>query len=1021
MPPSTTDRPASVDLNAWYKEYRGRSIFEHLSNESSVKLLRGAKSVSFEAQEVIRRPETPQQLFLVAEGEVGLYAGGSRRIRQAIVSPGRALELKAILGLQPRWDHTWIAETNTRLFVIERSALEDALLLEPEAEAYLKTVALYPELRTVKNDLRLFGMDLADVKASLARFASCDAKVLTGTKTREKCLVVVHRGELLVTAKVRFVEQEVGRISAGEYFMLDGSTELTISALPETSIWVLTHRAWATVIGQAKVATVSTLFQPLESKIVSPSAGTASHAVAGAPNSLEEDEGPSVADFEVTPKEQRKLHRRKFPVAKQHDQMDCGAACLAAVASFHGRKISLPAFRSLVHVTREGASMLAVKRAAETVGFEAIGICAGYNGLKKLRTPFIGLMQYHFIVVYKVTDTEVVAGDPAKGLVTIPVETFKKEFSLNALLLRATPKLKKYPESASSFGKYLSLLKDQKVQFAEVFLASLLVTVFGLLTPLFMQVVFDHVLSGGKSGMLTAAALGVIFLHLLSGGLEWVRNYLLTHHTSRLDTKFSAQFLRHTFSLPLNFFAVRRVGDITTRLGEIEKVRDFFTGRTVNVVIRAMSAALYCAVIALYSLKLLALLAILLPFVAAVIGLLLPRLLRNLRETYSALAKNQGLTFEQFNSLDTIKSINGQVAARWRWEATLLRTLDLRKALERLNAIAAGASEALRGLISVSMLLAAVLLYLRQELTLGQVVAINSLVGSVVRPLIEVICEWNEFSQVGISLARIDDVITSAVEPEPADKKRVDHRVSGDIEFVDVTFQYGSELSPIVLDGVSLTVKRGETVAFVGPSGSGKTTLGYMINRLYAPNRGKVLLDGVDATEIPIATLRSQVAMVLQENHLFSGTILENITLGDARPSFERAMEAATAADAHEFIARLPQGYATLLAEGGGNLSGGQKQRINIARALYRDPAVLIMDEATAALDAISEEAIVKNMAAASKGRTTFIIAHRLNTIMHADRIVVLKRGKIIESGKHKELFDKRGYYFQLCKNQLGV
>ncbi|MBL9038995.1 MAG: ATP-binding cassette domain-containing protein [Archangium sp.] len=990
-------------------------------------LLSDATFEAYSAGQPIKRSTQPNQVSLVFSGEVSLFARFDRTVPRGQVSAGRVIELRTLLTNETHWQNDWYAETPCAVLSFARGAFDTILEQTPKLRDYVTRTSEHAELEKLATDLRFFGFSELEIELTIAALALTPLQTSSEARPAKAFLAVVHEGGLTLSSEGPR-PRVIASYAPGDYLLIGGQSGVTWDIKAHTRVWLVSREQWPQLVNPAKAQQFLAFADPFTSAEASQSlkqSQTQAPANADTPKVLDDeddDDGLEVEHFQCDEDELAKLRRRKRPIVLQHEEMDCGAACMSMVTQFYGRHVTVASFRSLVQVSKDGASMLALKQAASHVGFEAIGVMASLKGLEGLRLPFIALCEYHFVVVYEFDDKRVKVGDPAMGLVERSLDDFQKDYSQVALLLKPTERLQTFPESRQELWKYGALLNGSWAQLGEIVLVSLLTFVLGLATPLFLQFVFDAVLVEQKKGLLNALALGVLVLNGVSGLASWVRGYLTTHLASRLDAKFSTLFMKHVLSLPLAFFAVRRVGDITTRLDQLREVREFATSKFPSLLINALTATAYIAILAAYQWKLVGLVVLCLVPLVAVVVLMNKRLNLNLTKGFKAGGKVASLTFEHFSSLETIKSLDATVTARWRWQHAVAEGLKLRLEFLNWSGFVQSFSGFLQALSALVFLVVTALLYMRQELTLGQVVAVNTLLGSVLGPLFSIVQEWSSMKELSRSLTRIDDVVTSPSEErdeEGDDVAPPPSTAKGGIELRGVGFQYGGDLSPQVLEDISIKVEPGSTVAFVGRSGSGKTTLGYMINHLYAPTQGKVFIDGVDTSQAPLDWVRRQVGVIVQDNSVFSGSILENIALGDPSPSFNRVMEAAVAADAHEFIAKLPDGYSTLLGEGGSGLSGGQRQRLNIARAFYRDPPILVMDEATSALDAISEQRIVRGIK--KRKKTTIVIAHRLNTIMHADTIVVLDNGHLVELGNHFALMERRGLYFDLFRRQMSA
>ncbi|NOT62659.1 MAG: peptidase domain-containing ABC transporter, partial [Acidobacteria bacterium] len=627
---------------------------------------------------------------------------------------------------------------------------------------------------------------------------------------------------------------------------------------------------------------------------------------------------------------------------------------------------------------------------------------------------------YHFVVLYEVRPDRVVIADPASGLRRLTREEFERGWTGYLLQLTATPEIAGVEESKTTLGRFLPLLIPYRKLLAEIFLASLVIQLFGLASPIFMQVIVDKVLVHKNVPMLNLMLVGMLVVALFQTATTGLRYYLMVHTTRRIDLQMVVAFYRHVLSLPLRYFEERKVGDILKRFAENEKVREMLTGKALGVLLDCLMIVLYLGLMFYYNAKLALVALAFMPGYALLTFIVTPLMQRQYREAFQRSAEAESHMVEAVTAVGTVKATAAERSIRWKWEGLMVKALNVqfRSALTGMAAFSIGG--VLQTMSTTLLLWYGAHLVITGELSVGQLMAFNVLVGSVTQPLLNLIDLWNDFQEVNVALERLNDVFDAKPEENPAQQSLIQlPQVRGHLKFEGVTFRYPTRPDRNALQNIDLEIYPGQTVALIGRSGAGKTTFANLLLRMHQPNEGRIYVDGHDLRQVSLASLRAQVGVVPQEVFLFSGTIRENIAFGLDDAPLEAVVGAAMLAGAHEFISELPLGYETVIGERGQSLSGGQKQRLAIARALYKKPRILIFDEATSALDTESERAIQQNLDKILKDRTTLIIAHRLSTVRNADLIVVLDRGAIVEIGNHYSLMEQRGLYYYLNSQQL--
>jgi subfamily B ATP-binding cassette protein HlyB/CyaB len=567
---------------------------------------------------------------------------------------------------------------------------------------------------------------------------------------------------------------------------------------------------------------------------------------------------------------------------------------------------------------------------------------------------------------------------------------------------------------------FLGAIHKYRRLLGEVLLASFFLQLFALVSPLFFQVVIDKVLVHRALPTLDVLIVGLVAISLFETVLGILRTYLFSHTTNRIDVELGARLFRHLLALPLAYFQARRVGDSVARVRELENIRNFLTSSALTLVIDLLFTAVFLAVMFVYSPLLTGIVLASLPLYIAISAAATPLFRRRLDEKFRRGAENQAFLVESVTGIETLKAMAVEPQMQRRWEeqlagyvASSFRVLSLGNSASQLVQLVSKVATA-------GILYFGARLVIDGSLSVGELVAFNLLAGRVSAPVLRLAQMWQDFHQARLSIQRLGDILNTTAEPTYAAGRARLPAIRGDIRFEYVTFRYRVDGQEVLSD-IRFDVPAGQMVGIVGPSGSGKSTFAKLVQRLYVPESGRVLIDGMDLAMADPAWLRRQIGVVLQENVLFNRSVRENIALADPAMPLERVVAAARLAGAHDFVLELAEGYDTIIGERGSTLSGGQRQRIAIARALVSDPRILIFDEATSALDSESERVIQRNMKQIAKGRTVLVIAHRLSTVRTADRIITIERGHVVEDGTHDSLIRSGGRYATLHRLQAGL
>ena len=717
---------------------------------------------------------------------------------------------------------------------------------------------------------------------------------------------------------------------------------------------------------------------------------------------------------------------RRFPHLKQIDEMDCGAASLAMVCRHFGRKVSLTRIRQVVTTARDGTSLRGLCRGAEALGLAARPVKASKTNLPQMPLPaIIHWENYHWLVLFEVNEAHAWIADPATNVRKIARRELDEKWNGYAALFDYTEAFEQAPETRTGFGWLTPFLKPFTGLFVKAFGLAVIVSALQMLLPVFTQVIVDSVLVENDAGLLAMMIGSMMVVLLMMTVAMLVQRYLLSFVAVRIDSASLDFITRRLLALPISYFAARKTGDIQRRILGVRQVREFLVQNGVNGLTAVAQIGAALALMSVYSPLLAAVFLAVAPLYAGLMRFSSRKLRPMFDELEEAYGKYHSHQIDAIKGIETVKALGAESRLR---EKMLDEFHGLASKQFKSSFVLMGYDGAVQmvGFLSMAMFLfVAAHRVMDGEMTIGAMVAFNSLVAMANAPILTLLSMWDNWQLAAVLLNRMNDIFES--EPEQgSDHSHLQpvRTLEGRIRFQNVSFRYGGPESANILENINVDIPAGKTIAVVGRSGSGKTTLVKCLAGMLEPTEGSIYIDDVDQKKLRYGDLRRQIGYVLQENYLFDDTIAKNIAFGggdEAEPDGERIIWAAKVANAHEFVERLPLGYETRVGETGIALSGGQRQRLAIARAIYNQPPILIFDEATSALDTESEKNVRENMDQLLDGRTSIVIAHRLSTIRDADLILVIDKGRIVEQGGHDQLMQRRGLYYYLSSQQLGL
>ncbi|WP_268225239.1 peptidase domain-containing ABC transporter [Sinomicrobium oceani] len=714
---------------------------------------------------------------------------------------------------------------------------------------------------------------------------------------------------------------------------------------------------------------------------------------------------------------------KKKTLIKQHDITDCGAACLASISAHYNLQIPIARIRQYASTDKKGTNVLGLIEAAQKLGFEAKGVRGDLNSLFKIPKPAIAHVivrevLHHYVVIYEVTKTHVVVMDPGDGKVHKKThKEFQEEWTGVLVILMPDQSFSSGNEKVSSLRRFWFLLRPHKFVLLQAFFGALIVTLLGFSTSIYLGKITDYVLTGSNTKLLNLLSVVMLILLVLQIVVSVFKDTFLIKTGQQIDARLILGYYKHLLKLPQQFFDTMRVGEIISRINDAVKIRTFINGVALSLTVNVLILVFSFALMFFYYWKLALIMLAIIPFYIGIYIITNKLNKKAERKVMERAADLESQLVESLNSVGTIKRFGLESFANIKTEARFINLLNIGYK-SALNTVFSGTSSTfISQLFTIILLWSGSYFVIDREITPGELLSFYAIIGYFTGPVAQLVEANKQIQNAWIAADRLFEIMDLERE-EQDDKIKLTRENIGDIAFRNVFFRYGTRVE--VFKDFSLDIPKGKITAVIGESGSGKSTLISLLQNIYPIQKGKILIGEYDLKYIENSSLRDLVGVVPQKIDLFGGNVVENIAVGEFQPDMERIMKICKSIGILSFVENLPNGFATYLGENGATLSGGQKQRIAIARALYKQPEILVLDEATSSLDSTSESFVQKTIATLrEQNKTIIVIAHRLSTVVHADKIVVLEKGEVVEQGSHKELYADKGHYYTLWQQQI--